>query len=332
MARNIAPEYYEWNPTTKQITIDRYIKRIHMFLIVNSTRNKILFNFSDPTQTISVSYLYPDYSIANTAGETAYRTVIQLNSSVDTTGMLSTDSLQIVVDDEHQKVTFDDTFIDGAQKLRTSEPQSLMDTDFEYSVQPSKWEGLFLSNGYPSFFAKASGGNSFDVISIIGNGVRPRSLMTVTTALPHGLVPGQIVSVQETLNYLAEGTALVTSAPTTTTFTYTARGAISGDVASGTLTTVYGGDIFDGAHIPGGNFPIGGTNTLNRWRATVDGAAPISTVTAIFDQPHGIYPGNLIVVSGTNSFDGNWQVTKVATQTTLEFALDRQQSALQVLS
>jgi len=49
MARNIAPEYYEWNPTTKTITIDRYIKRIHMFLIVNSTRNKILFNFSDPT-------------------------------------------------------------------------------------------------------------------------------------------------------------------------------------------------------------------------------------------------------------------------------------------
>jgi hypothetical protein len=330
MARNIAPEYYEWNPTTKTITIDRYIKRIFIFLIVNSTRNKILFNFSDPAQTISVSYLYPDYSIANTAGETAYRTVIQLNPSVDTTGMLSTDSLQIVVDDENQKVTFEDTFIDGAQKLRTSEPQSLMDTDFEYSVQPSKWEGLFLSNGYPSFFAKASGGNSFDVVSIIGNGVRPRSSMTVTTALPHGLSVGQIVSVQETLNYLAEGTALVTSVPTTTTFTYTARGAISGDVASGTLTSVYGGDIFDGAHIPGGNFPIGGTNTLNRWRATVDGGAPISTVTAIFDQPHGIYPGNLIVVSGTNSFDGNWQVTKVATQTTLEFALDRQQSAVSV--
>jgi len=330
MARNIAPEYYEWNPTTKQITIDRYIKRVHLFLIVNSTRNKILFNFSDPTQTITVSYLYPDYSIAHPMGETSYRTVITLNASVDTTGMLSTDTLQIIVDDEHQKVTFDDTFIDGAQKLRTSEPQSLMDTDFEYSVQPSKWEAIFLANGYPSFFPKASGGNSFDVVSIIGNGVRPRSSMTVTTALPHGLTPGQIVSVQETLNYLAEGTALVTAAPTTTTFTYTARGAVSGDVASGTLTTVYGGDIFDGAHIPGGNFPIGGINTLNRWRATVDGAAPISTVTAIFDQPHGIFPGNLIVVSGTNSFDGNWQVTKVPTQTTLEFSLDRQQSAVSV--
>jgi hypothetical protein len=330
MARNIAPEYYEWNPSTKQITINRYIKRIHLFLIVNSFRNKILFNFSDPAQNITVSYIYPDYNISNPMGNSETKTVIQLNSSVDTTGMLSTDTLQIVVDDEHQKVTFDETFIDGAQKLRTSQPQSLMDTDFEYSVQPSKWEALFTSNGYPSFFAKASGGNSFDVVSLIGDGVRPRSTITVTTALPHGLAPGQIVSVQETLNFLAEGTSLVQAVPTTTTFQYTARGVVSGDVASGTLTSVYGGDIFDGAHIPGGNFPIGGVNTASRFRATVDGAAPVSNVTVQFDQPHGVFPGNLIVVTGTNSFDGNWQVTQVPTQTTLVFSLSRQQSAITV--
>ena len=330
MARNIAPEYYVFNPTNKTITIDRYIKRVHIFLIVNASTNKILFNFSDSSQTISVSYVYPDAHISNPTGSTVTQTIIQLNASVDTTGMSSTDTIQVVVDDEHQKVTFDDTFIDGAQKLRVSTPQSLMDTDFEYSVQPSKWEALFLANGYPSFFAKGSGGNSFDVVSVIGDGVRPRSTITVTTALPHGLSVGQIVSVQETLNYLAEGTSLVQAVPTTTTFQYTARGAVSGDIASGTLTTIYGGDIFDGAHIPGGNFPIGGTNTLARWRATTDGAAPVSTVTVIFDQPHGVFPGNLIVVSGTNSIDGNWQVTKVPTQTTLEFALSRQQSAVSV--
>jgi hypothetical protein len=330
MARNIAPEYYTFNPITKQVVIDRYIKRVHIFLIVNATTNKILFNFSDPTQTISATYLYPDANVANPQGSTVTQTVIQLNNSVDTTGMTANDTIQVIIDDEHQKVTFDDTFIDGAQKLRTSNPQSLMDTDFEYSVQPSKWEALFLANGYPSFFAKGSGGNSFDVVSVIGDGVRPRSNITVTTALPHGLSTGQIVSVQETLNYLAEGTSLVSTVPTTTTFQYQARGVVSGDIASGTLTSIYGGDIFDGAHIPGGNFPIGGVNTLNRWRATTDGGAPISTVTVIFDQPHGVFPGNLIVVSGTNSIDGNWQVTKVPTQTTLEFALSRQQSAVSV--
>ena len=330
MARNIAPEDYVFNPTTKTITIERYIKKIHFFLIVNATTNQVLFNFSDPNTTATVTYIYPDNSISNPYGQPDYKTVIQLNASLSTTGMSATDNLQIVVDDEHQKVDFSDVMLDGAQKLRVSEPQSLMDTDFEYSVQPSKWEALFTSNGYPSFFAKASGGNSFDVVSLIGDGVRPRSTITVTTALPHGLSPGQIVSVQETLNFLAEGTSLVQAVPTTTSFQYTARGIVSGDVASGTLTSVYGGDIFDGAHIPGGNFPIGGLNTALRWRATVDGAAPISTVRVQFDQPHGVFPGNLIVVTGTNSFDGNWQVTKVATQTTLEFALSRQQSAISV--
>ena len=39
MARNIAPEDYVFNPTTKTITIERYIKKIHIFLIVNATTN-----------------------------------------------------------------------------------------------------------------------------------------------------------------------------------------------------------------------------------------------------------------------------------------------------
>ncbi len=332
MARNIAPEDYVFNPTTKTITIERYIKKIHFFLIVNATTNQVLFNFSDPNLKATVSYIYPDNSVSNPFGNPDYKTVIQLDASVSTTGMSATDSLQIVVDDEHQKVDFNEVMLDGAQKLRVSEPQSLMDTDFEYSVQPSKWEALFLHNNYPSFFPKATGGNAIDLVTMVGNGARPRSTITVTTALPHSLVAGQVVSVQETLNYLAEGTSLVTSVPSTTSFTYVARGIVSGDILSGTLTNVYGGDIFDGAHIPGGNAPIGGVSTLKTWRATIDGAAPISKVTATFDNPHGVYPGATIVVTGTNSFDGNWTVTDVPTTRTLSFELDRQQSSVSVPS
>jgi hypothetical protein len=328
MARNIAPEDYVFNPTTKTITIERYIKKIHFFLIVNATTNQILFNFSDPATAATVSYIYPENSISNPFGQPDYKTVIQLNASLSTAGMLSTDTLQIVVDDENQKIDFNEVMLDPAQKLRVSEPQSLMDTDFEYSVQPSKWEALFLHNNYPSFFPKATGGNAIDLVTMVGDGVRPRSLITVTTALPHSLVPGQVVSVQETLNYLAEGTSLVTTTPTTTTFTYVARGVVSGDILSGTLTNVYGGDIFDGAHIPGGNSPLGGSSTAKSFRATTDGAAPVSKVTVTFDNPHGVYPGALIVVSGTNSFDGNWSVTDVPTTRTLSFQLDRQQSAV----
>ena len=244
--------------------------------------------------------------------------------------MSSDDKIQIIVDDKEQVVDFSDVMVDGAQKLRVSTPQSLMDTDFEYSVQPSKWEAITLSNNYPSFFAKPSGGNAFEITSITGDGVGPRSTITITTFLPHNLAAGQIVSVQETLNYLAEGTALITATPTPYQLQYVCRGTVSGDIQSGTLTTVYGGDIFDGAHIPGGSYPIGGTSTLNRWLATIDGASPVSTVTVTFDQPHGVFPGSQIAVWGTSSIDGNWYISQVATPYTFSFPISRQQSSVSV--
>jgi len=43
---------------------------------------------------------------------------------------------------------------DAVERLRVSNPQSLIDTDFEYSLQSSKWETLELMNNIPSFYSK----------------------------------------------------------------------------------------------------------------------------------------------------------------------------------
>ena len=334
MARNIIQErYYSFDPATGEITVPRYIAKDRLMLITNITKGTVIFNFSDPLLGYSsIEYVEPTASAVNQLYPNYKETIITLDA--DTTDMASDDVLQIIVDDWSQVVTFEETSYDPAQKLRVSTPQSLMDTDFEYSVQPSKWEALFLQNNYPSFFAKPTGGNASDVFSIVGDGSSPRSTVTVTTNSIHGFQLGQVISVQETSSYLAEGTSLITYADAYT-FKYTARGVVSGDITYGTLTTVYGGDIFDGAHIPGGSYPGAGTafagvNSLNPWTATVDGAAPLSTVTAIFQNPHGVYPGTPIVVSGTNSFDGNYTVNKVATTKSLTFQLPRQQSQVSV--
>lgn len=45
---------------------------------------------------------------------------------------------------------------DNVQKLRVSNPQALIDTDFEYSLQGTKWELLNLNNNTPSVFARAN--------------------------------------------------------------------------------------------------------------------------------------------------------------------------------
>ena len=240
MARNIVWEKYTFDPEAKEIVVNRYIRKENILLITNNSTNTILYNFSDPTKTIEIENNAPEANISNFGLnlDNFYSTTIILNPSVDTTGMTSEDTIQIMVDDKEQFIDFADVMVDGAQKLRVSTPQSLMDTDFEYSVQPSKWEALILANNYPSFFAKPSGGNAMELASVTGDGAAPRSTVTITTVQPHNLSAGQVISVQETLNYLGEGTALITSTPTPYTLTYVARGVISGDFMSGTLTTV----------------------------------------------------------------------------------------------
>ena len=98
---------------------------------------------------------------------------------------------------------------------------------------------------------------------------------------------------------------------------------------------MYGGDVYDSSHIPGGNYPglgslstqygYNATNTLNTWVATTDGASP-STITVTFvnsstgtPQPHGLFPGATIAVAGTNSFDGDYIINAVPNMSTIKF-------------
>jgi len=47
------------------------------------------------------------------------------------------------------EISFPREFIDPVTKLRVSEPSNLIDTDFEYGLQPTKWETLELINNTP---------------------------------------------------------------------------------------------------------------------------------------------------------------------------------------
>jgi len=38
------------------------------------------------------------------------------------------------------EILFPKEFIDPVTKLRISQPENLIDTDFEYGLQPTKWE------------------------------------------------------------------------------------------------------------------------------------------------------------------------------------------------
>ena len=329
MSRNVMfEEDYTFNPATKTIIIKRNLQPQRLMLMTNVTKNIVIYNFSDPVLG------YASWTREQNGADIETHIVLKYN----TASMSSTDKLQLIIDDFATVVDVEESLQDAVGKLRTSTPQSLMDTDFEYSLQPSKWESLFLTSNYSTFFAKGSGGNSFEVTSISANGLGPRSIVTITTAQPHALIPGNIVSVQDTNSGLVEGTFLVATVPNGTQFTYAAKGVVSGELVNLGTSSVYGGDIFDNAHIPGGintsnslGIP-GGSNSLRPWNASSNGAAPSSQVTIVFDNPHGMYPGTQVIISNTNSFDGTYPIIQVPTTRTAIIDLGRVQSSVVVPS
>ena len=303
-------------PGTGTLTIPKLIRREKLLLITNTTANKIVYNFADPALGLySHSFTTPASDAYHDAAHGKTVLVLKYNTS----SMLPTDDWQIVYDTENEVFEPADYLVDAVGKLRTANPKSLIDTDFEYGIQNSKWETLTMIQNYPGFFGRSSGGNAIDIQLIQGNGAAPLSTMTVTCNSPHGLSSGDVISVQETTSDNADGTFLCF--PTSsTTFTYTAKGIVSGNVQDGTLTSIYGGGIFDNAHIMGGI-----VGQLGSFSAVSDQATP-SRITIVSPKPHGLLPGTPVLVTqkeGSNFF-GSFFIDTVDTPNSMSFMANGQ--------
>lgn len=310
--RQIEHAYYVFTPGTNQIIIPRIVRQDRLMLITNTTQGKVIYNFSDTNLGAT------SFTVDNTLGYEP-KTIITLKYNCAT--MAATDQLAIIVDEPAETVTFTEPLMDAVNKLRVAPPQSLMDTDFEYGVQSSKWEALVLTSNYPSFFSRATGGNSFDVVSVTGDGVSPRSTVTCLVSSPATeLVAGDVISIQDTSSPLAEGTFPVeTVTADGFTFTYLANGVVSGSISNGSLTSISGGGIYDNAHIPGGSDAVG----LQGWTAQSDGAAQ-STITITTSTAHGLLPGTPILIGSQNescSIKGSWRIFNVSAPNQMKFKM-----------
>lgn len=121
-------------------------------------------------------------------------------------------------DNSGGEVNFPDQLIDPVSKFRVSNPENLIDTDFEYGLQPTKWETVELINNTPSFFSK-SGDTTIDGISSIITNAGTREII-VKTELDHGLAVGIPINVTGTKSITADGAYIINSIPDPKTFTY----------------------------------------------------------------------------------------------------------------
>ena len=115
------------------------------------------------------------------------------------------------------------TYIDPVSKIRVSQPENLIDTDFEYGLQETKWETLERVNNIPTFFARP-GDRPIPVDRVTATVGSSR--IAVETTRPHGLVVGSPIIAVGVDVFEAEGAFVVDDVPSTTTFSYVCKDVI----------------------------------------------------------------------------------------------------------
>ena len=185
---------YTFDPANDKITVDGNVATRRLLLITNVTRNIVLFNFADTTKKV-LSRTYD-----NTYETTSF--VMQY----DCAAMSATDEIQIFIEEEAAKFSPEEPLLDPVNKFRVSQPNTLIDTDFEYGLQASKWETLERVNEVPAFYA-ATGDVPLTIISdVTVNGTKT---VTVVCSSSHGLATGTPLDVRGLDSSTAEGTFVV---------------------------------------------------------------------------------------------------------------------------
>lgn len=304
-------ERYVFDASAGTVKIPGHVEFHDLLMIVNATRNTIIFNQFEPGKGGSKTHSHPPqgqdadfpYSVDGVC-------VFTLDFDTAGAGMADADELSIYIDDELHglKVKPWDFGTDAIERTRVSTPQSLIDADFEYGLQDTKWQNIGLNRNVP-FFSEAVG-PGYEVTAITTDAASPRSTITVTVG--ENVPTGTPVSVSGTDVFLAEGTFITNGGNASTNFTYVAKGLVEASGGgAGSIYTPYSvvrsGIIFSGAELD--------LSTL-----TGDGA---TTVTAVFNTPHGLVPGSIIFIldttAGTQAHEGSFYVNTVTDDVTIEF-------------
>lgn len=314
MAKHVIIESYTFTPSTKTIVVTgKNIRREQLLLITNTTTGTVLYNFSDPSLG-ATSYVN---SVNSVTGQETTTIVVSYN----TTAMISTDKISILTEESYNEITPSEILRDPVDKLRVSTPQSMIDTDFEYGMQPTKWEALNLLNNRPSAFYDPTQGisNTSAVLQFVGSNASPylmtnvtASAKVVTVAINNttGITVGLPIFIQGTLDVgNCDGWWVVEAVTLNTSFTFTVTNTPAAALFDATKTFLYIGAWFTGAAIPAATTSI----VLN---------GTIGTVTTT--NAHGLRVGDGIFVVGasgmTGTLNSSWVVATTPTNNTFTFA------------
>jgi hypothetical protein len=293
MAKHVILEAYTFVPGTKTITvIGKNIRREQLLLITNVTTGTVIYNFSDPSLS---AISYTNAVDVNTGQETTTMVL-----AYNTAAMSAADKLSILVEETFTEISPSETMRDPVDKLRVSTPQSLIDTDFEYGTQPTKWETINMVNNRPSAFFDATAPVT-GITNITASG------KTVTIAgTGFTVTAGQPLFITGSLDATFADGWWIADTASSTSITFLTNTAPAAALWDANKTYVFPGNFFTGSAIPLTSITVAGTT--------------IVTVTA--SQAHGLRVGNSVYIRGTTGvagINGTWQVATTPSNSVFTF-------------
>ena len=287
MARRVIPDMiYTFNTVAQTLAVRGYYPLEKLTLITNVTDNLVMYNFSDPTFAGTTA-------VFNSNNNT---TTITLN--YNTASMSNTDVIQILVDEVDTAITASEEMTDPVNKLRVSLPQALIDTDFEYGTQSTKWETVGMINYQPFGYPNNAGSMTLTTFTAAANGSR-----NIIITPNNSLVQGQPVFISDSGWHGSDGTFFVITANSTAVVLnakYPFPNTASNNLLTST-TNAFKGEQYLGANIAH-TMAVTSTKLVN-----------VTTT-----QAHGLSVGNEVAVinsSATASFSNSHLVVSVANST-----------------
>ena len=263
-----------------------------LLIVTNTTKATVIYNFTDPlkggkatreddvTPRDSGGYVIKyDTTDANSNADDDFPKYLQTTDSItvldlnfNTSTMAENDELQIFIDSPEQTIRPYDFGTDAIERIRVAQPLSMLDADFEYGLQPTKWSAIGMMRGYPSIYELP--GTDTQVLSVttdasVGTSGIGASRITVTTVGAHGFEPGTPITIKALEDAVAgaarsEGSFIIDDVPTPNTFRFFAKskvGTTSGQVLSTTYTQLRQGAFYTGASVGQPQFTVASNGT-----------------------------------------------------------------------
>ena len=289
------------------------VDETQLLIITNKTTQENIYALGDPTRSGSLVYDSAD----TTTFYSEQDGVTTVTLAKDTSSMLSSHKIAVYTDAPKQQGNIIRPYafgVDAIERIRVANPQSLIDADFEYGLQTTKWQNYSDIRGVPGIYEKP--GLDIFLSGVSTDGGTP-SIITVTTSVNHGLSVNDAVIIyglgNTSTSARAEGAFVINSVPSSTTFTYYAKGIVGTNGLSLFTGITYArrGGFYTGSSLPLSSVASNGANP--------------SVITVTCSSNHGLVPGaplvSICTSSGTNHalLTGNFFAETVPSTTTFTF-------------